>query len=161
MISAKNISKTYIVDITKKVHAVKDISFEVSKGEVFGFLGPNGSGKTTTIKMLLGLTNPNSGEIKINNCSPAKSDIKKIIGYLPENPYFYSHLTGYEVLEFAASLFSIPKNKQKEIIDVLLEKVKMTHAKDKPMKGYSKGMGKMYSTACVEFFFNFDLPVSN
>jgi len=141
MIEIKNISKIYNKDVFEKEKiAVKKLSFTVNKGEVFGFLGPNGSGKTTMIKMMLGLTLPTSGEILLNKQNPFSTKIKHSIGYLPENPYFYSHLTGVEVLEFVANLFGIPKEKQKKKINDLLKKVKMYHAKNKFLRTYSKGM---------------------
>ena len=140
MIHVNNLSKTFIIDITKKVEAVKNISFDIRAGEVFGYLGPNGSGKTTTIKMLLGLIRPTQGTILINNQSPEDLKTKEIIGYLPENPYFYSHLTGYELLDFMGKLFHISTDTRKKRIEELLKKVNMTHASQKPMRGYSKGM---------------------
>lgn len=140
MITFKDVSKTYIIDVVKKVEAVKKMSFTIETGKVFGLLGPNGSGKTTTIKMILDLVKPSSGEILINNQPVENKNVRKNIGYLPENPYFYSHLTGKELIEFAGALFGMKQKIIQEKMLPLLQLVKMEHAADKPMKGYSKGM---------------------
>ena len=78
----------------QKKEILKDVSLEITKGEIFGFLGPNGAGKTTTIKIITGLLRPDSGSIKIFGHSANTLEAKKRIGFLPESPYFYGHLTG-------------------------------------------------------------------
>jgi ABC-2 type transport system ATP-binding protein len=132
-----NLSKTYGSG-KKKTHVVKNISLEVTKGSVFGFIGPNGAGKTSTIKMLVGLSRPTSGSIVIKGGSPDDIAVKKKLGFMPESPLFYQYLTGYEFLDFIATLFPI-SNKKHKILQVL-EQVNLLHAKDKRIRAYSKGM---------------------
>lgn len=90
--------------------AVNRISIEVRPGEIFGFLGPNGSGKTTTIKMLAGLLRPDEGHIEINGADLARQplDCKRVTGYIPDRPYLFEKLTGMEFLGFMASLYQLP-----------------------------------------------------
>lgn len=99
--------------LTKKFGAftaVNRISIEVLAGEIFGFLGPNGSGKTTTIKMLAGLLRPDEGQIEINGADLAKQPLlcKQVTGYIPDRPYLFEKLTGMEFLSFMASLYQVP-----------------------------------------------------
>ncbi len=123
-----------------KVSVLKGISFSLKKGEIFGFLGPNGTGKTTTIKILVGLLNPDKGNVEILGGSPKNKNIRKKIGFLPEQPYFYEHLTGYEFLKFTGKLYDIPDKVLKERIRILLERVGLESAKDKRIRTYSRGM---------------------
>ena len=92
-----------------KFTAVDNISFSVNRGEIFGFLGPNGAGKTTTIKMIAGLLQPGKGQISINNRSLAREPqkCKQDTGYIPDRPYLFEKLTGFEFLQFIASLYSL------------------------------------------------------
>src|SRR5258708_4186810 len=85
---------------TKVTRGVEDISLEITQGEVFGLLGPNGSGKTTMIKLILGLLFPTQGTVQIKGLSSTLVEARKIVGYLPEVPYFYKYLTAREVLRF-------------------------------------------------------------
>lgn len=126
MLECKNLTKSY-----QEKCVVNNLSFNVNRGEVFAFLGSNGAGKTTTIKMILGLVKKDSGEVI------CEEGIKK--GYSPETPYFPPFLTGYEVLEYYASLQKIPKEKRKEELEGLLETVGLENNKTK-VKHYSKGM---------------------
>ena len=132
-----NLSKTYGTG-KKKVHVVKNISLTVEKGTVFGFIGPNGAGKTSTIKMLVGLSRPTSGTITIQGGSPDEQRVKQVLGFMPESPLFYQYLTGYEFLDFIATLFTIEKKETK--IQYVLAEVNLLHAKDKRIRTYSKGM---------------------
>lgn len=132
-----NLSKTYGTG-KKKVHVVKNISLTVEKGTVFGFIGPNGAGKTSTIKMLVGLSRPTSGTITIQGGSPDEQKVKQVLGFMPESPLFYQYLTGYEFLDFIATLFTIEKKETK--IQYVLAEVNLLHAKDKRIRTYSKGM---------------------
>src|SRR3954469_25849718 len=98
----------------KKVYSgipvVNDVSFEAPAGEVTGYLGPNGSGKSTTVKMITGLVQPSGGEILFNGV-PVRNDPiahKQRLGYVPEEPYLYSHLTGAEYLEMVGQLRGVP-----------------------------------------------------
>ncbi|MBR4085602.1 MAG: ABC transporter ATP-binding protein [Lachnospiraceae bacterium] len=126
MLECKNLTKIY-----QEKCVVNNLSFKVNRGEVFAFLGSNGAGKTTTIKMILGLVKKDSGEVV------CEEGVK--IGYSPETPYFPPFLTGYEVLEYYASLQKIQKEKRKEELEELLETVGLENNKTK-VKHYSKGM---------------------
>ena len=126
MLECTNLTKSY-----KKKCVVNSLSFNVKRGEIFAFLGSNGAGKTTTIKMILGLVGIDSGEVKI------AENIR--IGYSPETPYFPPFLTGYEVLEYYASIQKIAKTERKTEIPKLLETVGLENDKTR-VKNYSKGM---------------------
>lgn len=132
-----NLSKTYGTG-KKKVHVVKNISLTIEKGSVFGFIGPNGAGKTSTIKMLVGLSRPTSGTIIIKGGTPDEQKVKQVLGFMPESPLFYQYLTGYEFLDFMATLFKIEKKETK--IQYVLAEVNLLRAKDKRIRTYSKGM---------------------
>lgn len=132
-----NLSKTYGTG-KKRVHVVKNISLTVKKGTVFGFIGPNGAGKTSTIKMLVGLSRPTGGTITIKGGSPDDQHIKQKLGFMPESPLFYQYLTGFEFLDFVATLFKIPHKEAK--IEHVLKEVNLLHAQDKRIRAYSKGM---------------------
>ncbi|MEJ5297103.1 MAG: ABC transporter ATP-binding protein [Armatimonadota bacterium] len=138
-----------ICDLTKSFHsvltgedviAVDHLTLDIHRGEIFGFLGPNGAGKTTTIKMLLGLIFPTSGTASILGYPPGDIEVKRKISYLPESPYFYEHLSGYEVLDFYATLFGIPAAERKKKVDELLDLVGLSDNKHKRLRHYSKGM---------------------
>ena len=121
-----------------KEKIVKNISLSIKKGSVFGFLGPNGAGKTTTIKMLVGLSSPSSGKITINNKDPKDQITRERIGFMPEDPYFYDHLTGSELLKFCGDLFNIENDE--EYHSYILENVGLFNARNKMINTYSKGM---------------------
>jgi len=123
-----------------EVVAVDHLTLDVEEGEIFGFLGPNGAGKTTTIKMLLGLIFPDEGVAEVLGFPAGAQDMRRVVSYLPENPYFYDHLTGGEVLDFYARLFGIPANERSKRVDSLLDLVGLKNDKAKQLKQYSKGM---------------------
>jgi ABC-2 type transport system ATP-binding protein len=116
------------------------ISFSVEQGEIFGFVGPNGAGKTTTLKILMGLIRASSGRARILGHEVGETDFRHHIGFLPENPYFYDHLTGREILHFYAKLCGVPKAKRAERVEMLLDWVSLSHAGDARLRTYSKGM---------------------
>jgi ABC-2 type transport system ATP-binding protein len=127
--------------IPKKHQVLHDISFELPANSVTGFLGGNGAGKTTTIKCMLGLAYPDSGEVSFFGGSPLNQDVKRRIGFLPERPYFYEHLTGIEFLRFYGQLSGVLKKAAlDDRILSLLKRVDLLHAKDKRLREYSKGM---------------------
>lgn len=130
-----------------KAKAVNGLNFEIKKGQVFGLLGPNGSGKSTTIKMLLGLLFPSVGKVKIFGEKPSNLDVKKRIGYLPEETTLYRYLNPEEILDFYASLFKIPKADRKKRVDQLIEMVGLTHARKRPVGEFSKGMARRIGLA--------------
>jgi ABC-2 type transport system ATP-binding protein len=148
VIEIRNLTKIYR-DFwgRKKVRAVNALSLDVKKGEVFGLLGPNGSGKTTTLKLLLGLLFPTEGEIKILGKSAADVSKNERIGYLPEESYLYRFLNAEETLDFYGRLFNISAQKRRERTEQLLEQVKITHARKRQLKEYSKGMTRRIGLA--------------
>ena len=148
VIQIKNLTKIYR-DFwgRKKVRALNSLSLEVKKGEVFGLLGPNGSGKTTTMKLLLGLLFPTEGEISVLG-KPA-SDVSKNewIGYLPEESYLYRFLNAEETLDFYGRLFDMSPQQRKERTNQLIELVGLQNARKRQLKEYSKGMTRRIGLA--------------
>ncbi|MBD2244323.1 ABC transporter ATP-binding protein [Nostoc sp. FACHB-888] len=128
--------------LNQKVVSLKNCSLTVYKGETFGLLGPNGAGKTTLLKLLLGIIRPSSGRGLLLGKPIGDRTVKQHIGYLPENPYLYDYLTGWEFLQLAAGLFQIPKSVQRQRIPQLLELVGLSQAdaRKKLLRRYSKGM---------------------
>ncbi len=122
----------------KKKEVLKGISLEIYRGEVFGFLGPNGAGKTTTIKIITGLLKPDKGKVEVFGHPQNSLEAKRRIGFLPESPYFYEHLSGYEFLKIHSMLSSELTNK-KGLME-LLAKVGLKSAAHLPLRKYSRGM---------------------
>ena len=131
----------------KKVRALNSLSLEVKKGEIFGLLGPNGSGKTTTLKLLLGLLFPSEGEIKVLGQPASNVEKNERIGYLPEESYLYRFLNAEETLDFYGRLFKISPKERRERAAELIEKVGLGHAKRRQLKEYSKGMTRRIGLA--------------
>jgi len=123
---------------TKRV--LHGVSFEVQRGEIFGFVGPNGAGKTTTLKVLMGLIRATSGEARILGHDVSESQYRHHIGFLPENPYFYTYLTAREILDFYARLSGLRSAHRHERVEALLDWVGLRHAADARLRTYSKGM---------------------
>jgi ABC-2 type transport system ATP-binding protein len=123
-----------------KVTALDHFSLEVPKGEIFGLLGPNGSGKTTAMKSFLGLVRLNRGDIKLFNEPPQKMSVKRRIGFLPEESYHYKFLTAQESLDFFGSLAGLSSKAVRERSPAVLKEVDLTHAKDRRVSKFSKGM---------------------
>lgn len=124
----------------RRHRALHELDLNVYTGESFGFVGPNGAGKTTTIKILAGLQDSTSGVAEILGQSVKEASARQNLGFLPERPYFYVHLTGREVLHFYGQLFGLSKALRQSRIGELLERTKMKEAADLPLKEYSKGM---------------------
>lgn len=124
----------------KPFRAVDDVSLQIEAGEVYGLIGPNGSGKSTTMKALLGLVAPTSGSCSIFGQDSLKVDSRNDVGFLPENPYFYKHLTGAETLRFYGKLCDLRGKALESRVDELLELVDLRDARDRRLGGYSKGM---------------------
>lgn len=123
------------------VRALTDIDLSIEKGEIFAYLGPNGSGKTTTIKLLLGLIFPTSGTMQIlGSRDIGAAEIRRQIGFLPEGAYYPDFLKGEEVLKFYGNLYGLTGRDLKKRIDTVLDTVGMTHARKRLIRGYSKGM---------------------
>jgi ABC-2 type transport system ATP-binding protein len=122
------------------LRAVDGVSLRIEAGEVYGLIGPNGSGKSTTMKALLGLVAPTSGRCAIFGKDSLQVDSRNDVGFLPENPYFYKHLSGGETLRFYGRLCGLGGKLLKERVDELLTLVDLTDARDRRIGGYSKGM---------------------
>ena len=122
--------------------SLKQCNLEIYKGETFGLLGPNGAGKTTLLKLLLGIIRPTAGGATLMGEPAGDGETKAKIGYLPENPYFYDYLTGWEFLSYTAGLFGITGKAKKQRIAELLDLVQLDRrsATKKQMRRYSKGM---------------------
>jgi ABC-2 type transport system ATP-binding protein len=148
VIQVRNLSKTYR-DFwgRKKVQALNSLSLEVRKGEVFGLLGPNGSGKTTTLKLLLGLLFPTDGEVTVLGKPAHDVSKNERIGYLPEESYLYRFLNADETLDFYGRLFDMPKGLRRQRRDELIGMVGLEHARRRPLKEYSKGMTRRIGLA--------------
>jgi len=129
--------------------AVDDLSIEITEGEIFGFLGPDGSGKTTTLLMLLGLTEPTSGTATVAGFNPTKEAIKvkRIVGYIPENIGFYDDMSGIQNLQFIAQLNNIPESVSSPKIDEGLERVGLKDDATKKVAAYSRGMRQRLAIA--------------
>ena len=130
-----------------RVEAVKDLNLEIRPGEVFGLLGPNGSGKTTTIKMLLGLLYPTRGRISIFGQPPSDVAVKSRIGFLPEDSYLYRFLVAGETLDYYGRLFRLPTKVRRERADRLLDMVGLRQEAKRPVGEYSKGMARRIGLA--------------
>lgn len=130
-----------------RVRAVEDLTLEIRPHEIFGLLGPNGSGKSTTIKMILGLLNPSKGRLVVFGKAPSDVDIKKRIGYLPEESYLYPFLNARETLEYYGKLFELDVKTRTKRIDELLDMVGLTAAQHRPVREYSKGMQRRIGLA--------------
>lgn len=140
-VSLKNITRIFPVPLRReRLVAVRDLSLEVREGEVYGLLGPNGCGKSTTLKMILGLVTPTSGTVEVFGRDSGAFASRNEIGFLPENPYFYKFLTGEETLRFYGKLCGLRGAALKGRIDELLALVGLEDARNRRVGSYSKGM---------------------
>ncbi|MBC8357363.1 MAG: ABC transporter ATP-binding protein [Candidatus Aminicenantes bacterium] len=141
VLTIKDLHKSFNIGfIPKKRKILKGISLSVEQGEIFGYLGPNGAGKTTTIKCILGLILPQKGKIEIFGNPHLALKAKEKIGFLPENPYFYDHLTASEFLDFYSQLYVMDKNKKEEKIKNLLQLVGLEQSAGLQLRKFSRGM---------------------
>jgi ABC-2 type transport system ATP-binding protein len=141
MIVTRGISKIFNEGIAgKRVKALDDLNLEIKQGEVFGFLGPNGAGKSTTIKILMNFIYSNTGTAEIAGKPVQDPGARKLVGYLPENPYFYDYLTAEELLWFGGRTAGMQAKVIRERSDLLLDKVNLQSARKRPLRSYSKGM---------------------
>jgi len=124
----------------KKVRSVNGLSCEVHRGEVFGLIGPNGAGKSSTIRLMLGLSKPDSGEVLFRGSPLESSGFRRYIGYLPENPYLYDHLTLDELLDFGAAFSALSQRDSMLWRTSLLERTGMSGARNRALRTFSKGM---------------------
>jgi ABC-2 type transport system ATP-binding protein len=136
MIQIQNVSKSF-----KGTSAIKNLTFNVDKGEILGLLGANGAGKSTTINMLLGFLNPDSGDVHINDIDTTKNakETRKYIGYIAENVNLYSYLSGSENLDYFCKLVGLKYSKS-ELENYLNICGLQPEAQHKKVSGYSKGM---------------------
>ena len=140
-VEVNNLTKVFRTGIGNQyVVAVDNLSFRVEAGEVYGLIGQNGSGKSTTMKVVLGLMAASKGEAKVFGLDSGDIRARNEIGFLPENPYFYKHLTGAETLKFYGKLCGIRGKKLKARVEELLEIVGLEDAAKRRLGGYSKGM---------------------
>lgn len=140
-VEIKDLVKEFPAAIRRTRHrAVDQVSLKIQPGQVYGLIGPNGSGKSTTMKALLGLLAPTSGTCEIFGKNSLKTDSRKDVGYLPENPYFYKHLSGRETLKFYGKLCGMKGKDLTNRIEELLDLTSLTEAGGRRLAGYSKGM---------------------
>lgn len=148
IIETKNLTKVYRDFWGRpKVQALKALDLQVYRGEIFGLLGPNGSGKTTTIKLLLGLLFPTEGEALIFNEPTTNVKKNERIGYLPEESYLYKFLNAEETLDFYGRLFKIDARERRARINKLIDMVRLNHARHRQLREYSKGMQRRIGLA--------------
>jgi len=148
IIETRNLTKVYRDFWGRpKVQALKALDLQVHRGEIFGLLGPNGSGKTTTIKLLLGLLFPTEGESLIFNEPTSNVSKNERIGYLPEESYLYKFLNAEETLRFYGRLFKIPASQRNKRVGELIDMVGLTAAKHRQLREYSKGMQRRIGLA--------------
>jgi len=144
VIQTRGLTKSYRTGfwLNQKVTSLKDCSLTIYEGETFGLLGPNGAGKTTLLKTLLGIIRPTAGKAQLLGHPLGVQSVKQRIGYLPENPYFYDFLTGWEFLQYTAGLFGLsPAARQRRIVELLdLVGLSQDTVKKKQLRPYSKGM---------------------
>ncbi len=141
VLQIENLYKAFRVGfIPRRKEILRGVSLSVDPGEIFGYLGPNGAGKTTTLKCVLGLIFPDQGRIEIFGRPHLSLQGKERLGYLPENPYFYDHLSGREFLDFYGRLFRLKKKEREEKIKSLLRLVGMERARDLQLRKFSRGM---------------------
>lgn len=131
--------------------AVDQVSFQVMEGEIFGFLGPNGAGKSTTLLMLLGLSDPTEGSAEVCGLDPQKRaiEVKRLVGYLPENVGFYNDLDAVQTLQYIADLSGMEKKKIQSSIEEVLTTVGLTENATKKVGAYSRGMKQRLGVAEV------------
>jgi ABC-2 type transport system ATP-binding protein len=136
------LEKTYKVGFWRKrpKHALRPLFLTVEEGQIFGFLGPNGAGKTTTLKLLMGLVFPSGGSARILGMELDDPRMKAQIGFLPEQPYFYDHLTSRELLRYFGQLSGIDGKQLSRRVNLVLERVGLRDAAGLELRKFSKGM---------------------
>jgi ABC-2 type transport system ATP-binding protein len=148
VIETRNLTKVYRDFWGRpKVQALKALDLQVRRGEIFGVLGPNGSGKTTTIKLLLGLLFPTEGEARIFGEPTTNVSKNERIGYLPEESYLYKFLNAEETLQFYGRLFKMSAKERNRRVDQLIDMVGLSAAKHRQLREYSKGMQRRIGLA--------------
>ncbi len=141
-----NLSKSY-----GAFTAVDSVSLAVETGEIFSLLGPNGAGKTTTIRMLMGILKPTAGTATIGglDCFADRAAVKRLVGYLPDEPIFYDYLTGREILRFVGEMHGFPRREIAGRYGPLVERLDLGDALDEYAVNYSSGMKKKLALAAA------------
>ena len=141
-IEINNLTQDYATGFWRKrpVRALDGVNLQVAAGEVFGLLGPNGAGKTTTFKILMGLIRPTAGTARILGAAIDDVKVRRRVGYLPEQPYFYDYLTAREFLLYCGALCDLPRMLASERAGELLSQMSLTDSANKPLRKFSKGM---------------------
>lgn len=129
------------------IKALKGVSFDIKRGEIFALLGANGAGKSTTMKILMGLIQSTSGEARIFGRTVREARAREGVGYLPENPSFYEELTPRELLRLFSALHGLSRREAELQNDTLIERVGMSYAADRPLRKLSKGMHQRIGVA--------------
>jgi ABC-2 type transport system ATP-binding protein len=137
-----DLEKTYLVGFWRKRPklALRPLRLTIEEGEVFGFLGPNGAGKTTTLKLLMGLVFPTAGTARILGMDMDDPRMKAQIGFLPEQPYFYDHLSAKELLTYYAQLSGVPAKGRSARVEQMLSRVGLSDSAGMQLRKFSKGM---------------------
>ncbi len=145
MIKVRSISKSF-----GNIEAVKNVSFNIKKGEIFGILGPNGAGKSTIVNILNTLVKPDKGDVIIDgvNIKDDGDTIKLIMGVVPQEIALYEELTAYENLMFWGGLYNIPKSELRANVNKTLEIVDLSYRKNDRIKTFSGGMKRRINIAC-------------
>ena len=140
-VAIRGLTKVFPVPLHRhSIVAVRDLNLRVEPGEVYGLLGPNGSGESTTLKIILGLVSASHGRTEIFGRDSRLVESREAVGFLPENPYFYKYLSGEETLRFFGRLCRLGGARLKNRTDELLELVGLTKARKRRLGTYSKGM---------------------
>jgi ABC-2 type transport system ATP-binding protein len=141
ILEVENLHKTFRIGFfRKRIEAVRGVGFKVKRGEIFGFVGPNGAGKTTSIKMMLQLIYPDQGSVKIFGTPTGDPAARARLGYLPENPYIYTYLRPLEFLDLCGQLTRLDGPTRRRRAHELVERLGLSHALDRPIGRFSKGM---------------------
>jgi ABC-2 type transport system ATP-binding protein len=141
ILEVENLHKTFRIGFfRKRIEAVRGVGFSVKRGEIFGFVGPNGAGKTTSIKMMLQLIYPDRGSVKIFGTPTGDPAARARLGYLPENPYIYTYLRPLEFLDLCGQLTRLDAATRRRRSHELVERLGLSHALDRPVGRFSKGM---------------------
>ena len=146
MIELHNVSKSYGTKV-----AVRDLSLTIERGELFAFLGPNGAGKTTTIKMMCGLLFPSAGSIRVAGFDIAREgeQARRVISYVPDQPFLYEKLTGREMLEFIAAMYAMPPEHAQRRMEEMIDLFGLSTFVDDLTQNYSHGMRQRTVFACA------------
>lgn len=135
VIETRELTKTY-----GRIRALRQVSLAVEKGQIYGLLGQNGAGKTTLIKILLGIAKKTDGDAALLGAPAGNTDVRRRVGYLPEDHQFPGYHTGYSLMEFYATLYGVPRNERRRKIPETLELVGIAGRMHSKIKTYSKGM---------------------